>query len=255
MSSPVSAVVVGSTGLVVRPVHLSVSLPPTNSFSQGSHILQTLLSHPITTQITTLSRRQPRAESSKLNAITSDDSASWSSHLSTLTPTPSIFFSGLGTTRAAAGGVANQYKIDHDLNLSLATAAKNAGIKTYVLISSAGADASAYFPYPRMKGELEEAVKALGFDHTIILRPGMLVGDRVEYDKRGMPEKLVMGVARFVSNWTGGKATDFWAQDADIVAKAAINAGLRAANGEQKEPVWTMLQADIVRLGRTEWKD
>lgn len=257
MSTPVSAVVVGSTGLVVRPAHLHqlTPLPPTNSFLKGSNILQTLLTHPLTTQITTLSRRQPRAESAKLNAITSDDCGSWSSNLATLKPIPDIFFSGLGTTRAAAGGFENQYKIDHDLNLSLATAAKNAGIKTYVLISSSGADASAYFAYPRMKGELESAVKALGFEHTIILRPGMIVGDRVEYDKRGKPEKVLMGVARMMSNWAGNKTTDFWAQDATVIARAAVNAGLRAAAGQQKESVWTMTQADIVRLGRTEWSE
>lgn len=105
-----------------------------------------------------------------------------------------------------------------------------------------------------MKGELEDAVKALGFEKTIILQPGMIVGDRVEYDKRGIPEHILMGVARFVGSWTGNKATDFWAQDANVIARAAVNAGLKAANGEGPS-VWTMSQADIVRLGRTEWKE
>ena len=36
------------------------------------------------------------------------------------------FFSGLGTTRAAAGGFQEQFKIDHDLNLELAKAAVRA---------------------------------------------------------------------------------------------------------------------------------
>lgn len=217
-------------------------------------MLQALLNHPLTAQITTLSRRPPRAESPKLNAITSEDSHSWSTNLSALSPTPNIFFSGLGTTRAAAGSFANQYKIDHDLNIQLATAAKKAGIKVYVLISSTGANSKSFFAYPKMKGELEDAVKALGFEKTIILQPGMIVGDRVEYDKRGMPEHILMGVARFVGNWTGNKATDFWAQDANVIARAAVNAGLKAANGEGPA-VWTMSQADIVRLGRTEWKE
>jgi len=35
-------------------------------------------------------------------------------------------------------------------------------------------------PYTRMKGELEDSVNALGFDHTIILRPGLIVGGREE---------------------------------------------------------------------------
>jgi uncharacterized protein YbjT (DUF2867 family) len=32
--------------------------------------------------------------------------------------------------------------------------------------------------YPQMKGQLEEDVKAMGFEQTVILRPGLLMGDR-----------------------------------------------------------------------------
>lgn len=88
-----------------------------------------------------------------------------------------MFVSALGTSRAAAGGVANQRKIDYDLNLELAKAAKAAGTKTYVLISSSGANSGSKLgPYMKMKGELEDAVKALDFEHCLVLRPGLLVG-------------------------------------------------------------------------------
>jgi uncharacterized protein YbjT (DUF2867 family) len=91
---------------------------------------------------------------------------------------PKIFFSGLGTTKAAAGSIEAQRKIDYDLNLDLAKAAKESGVDTYVLISSGSANAQSNFAYVRMKGELEDAVKALGFKHTVILRPGLIVGGR-----------------------------------------------------------------------------
>lgn len=42
--------------------------------------------------------------------------------------------------------------------------------------------------------------------------------------------------------------------DDHVIAKAAVNAGLQCLNGEFKEAVWELGQADIVRLGRTEWK-
>lgn len=48
---------------------------------------------------------------------------------------------------------------------------------------------------------------------------------------------------------------DFWAQDADVVAKAAVRAGLDAVEGKEKEKFRILTQADIVRLGRTEWKE
>jgi hypothetical protein len=51
--------------------------------------------------------------------LSSSDSSAWPS----LYPSSAqIFFSGLATTRAIAGGFENQRKIDFDLNLALATA-------------------------------------------------------------------------------------------------------------------------------------
>ena len=51
-------------------------------------------------------------------------------------------------------------------------------------MSSAGSSSSSHFFYPKMKGELEDAVKALDFDHTVILRPGALLGQRQVFERR-----------------------------------------------------------------------
>ena len=48
-------------------------------------------------------------------------------------------------------------------------------IKTYALVSSIGADPKSKIFYTRMKGELEEAVKKLGFPACFILQPPSLV--------------------------------------------------------------------------------
>jgi hypothetical protein len=47
---------------------------------------------------------------------------------------------------------------------------------------------------------------------------------------------------------------DWWSQDADVIAKASVSAGLKAVNGEVPSKVWVLKAADIVRLGRTDWK-
>lgn len=44
-----------------------------------------------------------------------------------------------------------------------------------ILVSSTGADASSWFAYPRMKGELEDHVLGLAFARTVIVRPGVLL--------------------------------------------------------------------------------
>ena len=102
-----------------------------------------------------------------------------------------------------------------------------------------------------MKGDTEEAVKAIGFDHTIILRPGLLVGRR-EQGKMG--EGALVGFARGLSSISKA-LLDPWGQEADVVAKAAVNVGMQCLEGEWKDDFSILSQSDIVRLGRTEWKN
>ena len=57
-------------------------------------------------------------------------------------------------------------------------------------------------PYSKMKGELEDSVNALGFDHTIIVRPGLIVGGRedsrpAEFAIRYALQFIIEGLLRF----------------------------------------------------------
>lgn len=163
----------------------------------GSHILSTLLSSEAFISIKTISRRLPGPQSPKLEAHWEADTSRWGGMISKLNPTPSIVFNAVGTTRAAAGGLPNQWKIDHDLCIENARAAKEAGVKTYVFISSAGTRGllSGYVPYSKMKVGVEDAIKGLDFEQAIILRPGLVLGER-ETPKAPFLEKLVGNLHR-----------------------------------------------------------
>lgn len=177
------------------------------------------------------------------------DTTKWVPHVASLSPSPHTLFSALATTRGAAGGFETQYKLEHDLNIELAKAAKAAGTKTYVLISAAGSNPKSSFAYVRMKGEIEEHIKEIGFDHTIIVRPGLIVGDRQE--SRPM-EAIYRSIATGLGHLYSG-LKDPWAQDADVIAKAAILAAARVESGEIKDKVLVLGQHDIIRLGKKEW--
>lgn len=110
----------------------------------------------------------------KLENIVSTDSTNWAAQF----PKANVVFSGLATTRAAAGGLGNQYKIDHDLNVELAHAAKKAGCTTYILVSSGGANENSFMHYLKMKGDTEKDISNIGFDKTVFLQPGPLLGKR-----------------------------------------------------------------------------
>lgn len=85
-----------------------------------------------------------------------------------------VLFSALGTTLKQAGSENAQYKVDFSYQFETAKAAAEKGVENYVLISSTGADSKSFFFYPRMKGELEEAVKILDFQKIHIFQPGIL---------------------------------------------------------------------------------
>lgn len=157
----------------------------------GSQILAALLATDTYTHIKTISRRLPTATSPKLEALKESDTAKWGPMISTLSPNPSTVFNAIGTTRAAAGGLQNQWKIDHDLVIENARAAKEAGVKTYVFVSSTGTRGfvASHLPYSKMKVGVEDAIRELGFDHAVILRPGIII--KRETSKAPLFEKAV----------------------------------------------------------------
>jgi uncharacterized protein YbjT (DUF2867 family) len=162
----------------------------------GSSILATIIAQDAYTSIKTISRRLPTQESTKLDATLETDTSKWAPAIASLSPAPSVIFNAVGTTRAQAGGLDNQWKIDHDLCIELAQASKAAGVKTFVYISSAGTRGamSRYVPYSKMKIGVEDAVKELEFEQAIIVRPGMIL--ERETPKAPFFEKIVSNLHR-----------------------------------------------------------
>ena len=97
--------------------------------------------------------------------------------LPTLPPLDDVFIC-LGTTIAQAGSKAAFRAVDFDAVLAVARAAREAGATRLAVVSSLGADAGSGVFYNRVKGEMEAAVAALGYEQLVIVRPSLLLGDR-----------------------------------------------------------------------------
>ncbi|KAI9151754.1 Protein fmp52-2 [Paramyrothecium foliicola] len=231
-ASSSSAAIIGSTGLV------------------GSHILSTLLATDAYKPVHSITRRAPKTAGANLDAIVEADTSAWAARLSGLAPPPKTVFSALGTTRAAAGGLQNQWKIDHDLNIELARAAREAGSRTYVFVSSAGTRSalSSFAPYCKMKNGVEDAIRDLDFEHAVILKPGTILGAR---EHARPAEAAFQGLVRSLSRVNQGWQ-DALGQDADVIGRAAVRAVELVDEGRAPSKYWVLEASDILRLGRDE---
>lgn len=145
-------------------------------------------------------------------------------------PACDVFVSALGTTRRVAGSAEGFARVDRDLVLSVASAARAAGARQAVIVSSVGADSRARNTYLRVKGEIEERIQALGFQRCDFLQPGLLLGSREQQPER-LAERFGQHLAPLLNPWLIGGLSRFRAIPAEDVATAAAALVGRAPAG------------------------
>jgi uncharacterized protein YbjT (DUF2867 family) len=130
-------------------------------------------------------------------------------------------FCALGTTMRQAGSAAAFRRVDFDYPVALARAALAGGARHFLLVSALGAAAASRVFYNRVKGEVEDAVAALGFQSVTIARPSLLVGRRTE-------PRLAEQLGKVI----GMLAPPRWRPvPADRVARALVEAARRGEPG------------------------
>jgi uncharacterized protein YbjT (DUF2867 family) len=97
-----------------------------------------------------------------------------------------------------AGSKAAFKKVDFDYPVEIAKVCKSQGAKQYLLVSALGANKKSSIYYNRIKGEVEEAIGTVGYDRYHILRPSLLMGDRVEKRAGEDAAKLVYSIFGFL---------------------------------------------------------
>ncbi|TWU77783.1 hypothetical protein ED733_008711 [Metarhizium rileyi] len=99
-----------------------------------------------------------------------------------------------------------------------------------------------------MKKGVENAVKELGFDHAIVLRPGMILGEReTSRTAEGIAQAAVRGLGKIHKEFQ-----DALGQDADAIARAAIEAAHMASQDKAPQSFWVIEGHEILKLGRAE---
>lgn len=153
--------------------------------------------------------------------------------------TGDALFSALGTTLKAAGSKDAQRIIDYDYQYNFAAAGKANNITACVLVSADGANAKSPLFYSKIKGELEEAITALGYPSFTIFNPPIL--ERKNTDRQG--ELTGIKVINFLNRF--GILRSQKPLPTEVLAQAMINAAKRRAPGVahfKAAAIWTLAQ-------------
>ena len=152
--------------------------------------------------------------------------------------TARVAFCCLGTTIKVAGSQEAFRAIDHDLVLRYAEACKAQGVRSFHVVSALGADPGSRIFYNRVKGEMERAVAALGFESVCAYRPSFLEGER-EQPRPG--EGLGVAAVKALRPLLPRK---YRAIPADVVARAmaqhAKAPGHAGFEAHESDALWAM---------------
>jgi uncharacterized protein YbjT (DUF2867 family) len=154
------AIIIGASGLV------------------GSNLIEKLLSDPSIDTVISFARKSQSRTHPKLSEViapTLDDLEKYSDRLQ-----GDLYFCCIGSTIKKAKTEENFKKVDLDAVIKFAEMAKKNHAKSFVVVSSMGADRRSYFFYNRVKGEMENQLTSLGLFSVVIFRPSLLIGIREE---------------------------------------------------------------------------
>jgi uncharacterized protein YbjT (DUF2867 family) len=127
----------------------------------------------------------------------------------------------LGTTIKKAGSRAAFRKVDFDYPLNAARIGLKKGVRHFLLVSALGANSDSRIFYNRVKGELEDQLRSLGYRAVTIARPSLLIGPRKEF-------RLLERIGAVIGEFVPGR---FRPVRADAVARSLVAAARIDAPG------------------------
>ncbi|GLZ84207.1 oxidoreductase [Metapseudomonas resinovorans] len=196
----------------------------------GEHLLDRLLNEPTVARVLAPTRRPLAEHPHLLNPV-----GPLAELLPQLEGRVDVAFCCLGSTIRQAGSQEAFRAVDLDLVLAFAQRARELGARHFIVISALGANRASSIFYNKVKGEMEEALKAMDWPQLTIARPSLLIGPRSEFR---FGERLAAAFMR----WLPGK---FRGIDVCTLARALWRLAL-----EEEDGIRIIESDDLRRLGR-----
>jgi uncharacterized protein YbjT (DUF2867 family) len=195
------ALIAGATGLI------------------GGHCLQALLDDPNYSEVIALVRKPIVKTHRKLKTVlTKFDNLE--RELSNIQVDD--VFCCLGTTIKKAGSQEAFKRIDLSLVVTVAELMRKQGTEQFLVISALGADKNSKVFYNRVKGEMESALKDLGYPCLRIIRPSLLLGAREEFR---LGEKIGVMLTPVLKPFLLGSLKKYRPVEAESVAEFMVKIG------------------------------
>lgn len=199
MSKPIRIALVGATGLI------------------GMTLIRTAVHRP-DIRIIAISRREIALPRGARMEVLIADPENWDDAIAAANA--DVLVCALGTTWKKAGKDEAAFRaVDQDLVAACGRAAKAAGIRQMIAISSVGADAMAKNFYLKVKGETEQLLGKIGLQRLDVIRPGLLRGPREELRPA---ERLGMIVSPLIDLVLHGEYRRYRSVHAETVVDAIL---------------------------------
>ncbi len=209
MSEPVRICLVGATGLV------------------GSTLIDMAVGRN-DVRVVGVARREMKLPAGARMEMLIAEPAGWGDAIAAARP--QVLVCALGTTWRKAGKDEAAFRaVDKQLVIECAKAARDAGVRQMIVVSSVGADPSAKQFYLRVKGEMEAAVGRIGLQRLDILRPGLLRGPR--HGDRRIGERIGIIVSPIIDLFLHGKYRKYRSIRAENLVQAIFALAREKAAG------------------------
>jgi len=213
-----TAILFGATGLI------------------GSHLLEELLNNEEYSRVKIFTRKDIKKIHSKLD-IYNINFKQLDNYKDKIIGTDCFFC--LGTTRRQTPNKLNYIDTEFNLPVSIAQISKENKIKSFIYVSSGGANAQSKNLYLQNKGKAENEIINLLFDFTAIIQPSLLLGNRSEFR---IGERIAQFIFKSLSFIFVGKLRPFKAIHALTVSKAII----KIINKKEKNLYFTSDKLEIL---------
>ena len=126
----------------------------------------------------------------------------------------------IGTTRKDTPDKNEYRRIEYNLPVDTAKIAKSNSVKSFVYVSSLGANPNSSSSYLKNKGQVEEELNKLNFTKLAIIRPSILFGNRKVFR---LGERVGIFIMKALSIFFLGSLKKYKPIQAKNVAKAIID--------------------------------